>query len=577
MSTLVESHVPAMVEEEVDPRRWVALVVVLLAAFMDIVDTSIVLVAIPSIREDLGASYTAIQWTVAGYTLAFALGLITGGRLGDIFGRKRMFLLGVAGFTVASALAGLATTPAMLVGARVLQGAMAALMVPQVLSIIQVSFPPKEQRTAYGAYGAMLGLGAVAGPLLGGVLIGADLFGLGWRPIFLINLPVGIFALFAASVIVRESKSPLALRLDLVGAVIVTIGLLALIYPLVQGRALGWPAWAFGSMVASIPILAVFALYERRKTRIDGSPLVVLGLFRQRAFVAGLAVSLIFFSGIAGFFLVMMLYLQAGLGFPALRAGLTILPFEVGLFVASGLSVRLAPRMGRRVTSLGALLMAAGMAGLIVTIDRYGTGVGPWEFLPALVVCGLGLGLVAPTLVDVILAGVHHRDAGSASGVLNTNLQLGGAIGVALIGVVFFGLLGTEASASAEQVSVQIRQELAAEGVPAEAREQILGGFVRCFEDRMSAEDPSAVPPGCRQAKQASGPPSDADVAIRQVIEKAAAEARARSFSGTIERTLPFEVGVFLLSFLLMFLLPKAPRPSPSGEPTGAQPERSQS
>jgi EmrB/QacA subfamily drug resistance transporter len=574
MSSSTEAPAHSIVTADVEPHRWMALGVVLLAAVMDIIDTSIVLVAIPSIRADLGASYTAIQWTVAGYTLAFALGLITGGRLGDIFGRKRMFLLGVAGFTAASALSGLAVNPAMLVAARVLQGAMAALMVPQVLSILQVSFRGDEQRKAYGAYGAMLGVGAVAGPLLGGLLIGADLFGLGWRPIFLINLPVGIFALFAAAALVRESRSPFALRLDLIGAMIVTIGLLAIVYPLVQGRALGWPAWGFASMAASIPILGLFALYERRKTRIDGSPLVVLGLFRQRAFVAGLAVSLIFFSGIAGFFLVLMIYLQAGLGFSALRAGLTVLPFEVGLFIASGLSVQLAPRMGRTVTSLGALLMAVGMGGLMVTIDRYGTGIGPWQFLPALIVCGLGLGMVAPTLVDVILAGVSHRDAGSASGVLNTNLQLGGTIGVALIGVIFFGVLGTEAAASAEAVAPRIRSGLAAEGVSVQIRDQIVSGFASCFDDRMSAEDPSAIPASCRSERRSSQS-SETDAAIRGVIESAAAKAREGTFSETIKRTLPFEIAVFLSSFMLIFLLPKAPRSYAAEDPAVPQLESS--
>jgi EmrB/QacA subfamily drug resistance transporter len=550
---------------ELDPRRWLALGVVLLAAFINILDTGIVFVAIPSIQADLRASYSAIQWMAAGYTFAFAVGLITGGRLGDIFGRRRMFLLGVAGFTVASALSGFAVSPAMLVGSRVLQGAMAAVMVPQILSTIQVSFPPHEQRKAYGAYGAMIGVGSVAAPLVGGVLIAADAFGLGWRPIFLINVPVGIFAIVAAAAVMRESKSPSPLRLDLVGVVIVTIGLLALLYPLVQGRDLGWPAWTFVSMAVSAPVLGLFAIYEQAKTRKDGSPLVAVGLFGQRTFVAGQAAILIFFSGVAGFFLVVMLYLQAGLGFSALRAGLTLVAFPVGLIIASATSVRVAPRLGRAVTASGALVMAGGMASLLFMIGRYGIDIRSWQFAPSLLMCGLGLGMVAPTLVDVVLAAVPHRDAGSASGVLNTTLQLGNAVGVALIGVIFFGLLPSRADAGVEQVVPQIQAGLAAQTVSAKDREQIVDGFARCVQDQMTSQDPSAAPPSCRERL---GGGLSSDHGIARVVDSAATQAQARIFTWSMQRSLRFEIGVFLLSFGLMFLLPKTPRAPTPRQPT---------
>src|SRR4030095_14407607 len=299
-----------------DPRRWVALAVVLTAGFMQLVDISIVNVAIPSIQRDLDATYSQIQWVLAGSRLAVAGMLITGGRLGDIFGRKRLFMIGMAGFTLASALCGLAQSPGMLIGSRILQGLMGAIMFPQILSVIQVSFPPRERATAFGLFGATIGLATITGPLVGGLLIEADLFGLQWRPLFLVNVPIRILALAAAARSPLEARAHRALRLDPIGVAIVPAGLLLLVYPLVQGRDLGWPLWTFLSMAAAVPVLVGFAVYERHKKRLDGSPLVDLDLFRQRSFVPGLAVAGIFFMGIPAFFLVFSLWLQIWRGGP---------------------------------------------------------------------------------------------------------------------------------------------------------------------------------------------------------------------------------------------------------------------
>ena len=548
-----------------DPRRWVALAVVLIAGFMQLVDISIVNVAIPSIQRDLDATYADIQWVLAGYQLAFAVMLITGGRLGDIFGRKRLFMIGMAGFTLASALCGLAQTPDMLIASRILQGLFGAIMFPQVLSIIQVTFPPQERATAFGLFGATIGLATITGPLVGGLLIQADLFGLEWRPIFLVNLPIGIAALAVAARFLVESKAPRALRLDPVGVVVVTAGLLLLVYPLVQGRDLGWPPWTFLSMAASVPVLAGFAVYERYKKALDGSPLVDMDLFRQRSFVPGLLLAGIFFMGIPAFFLTFSLWLQIGLGFSALHAGLTGAPFAVGSALASAASVRLVPVLGRRILSAGSLLLVAGMVALMWTVDRYGGAVTSWQLLPALLLCGLGLGSVIAPLVNVVLAGIRAQDAGSASGVLTTVQQIGGAVGVALIGVVFFGLLGSQAAGVADDVLPGLRADLQGAGLPPAATQQVAAGFRTCFEDRANAKDPSAVPASCAQAQsQAQGQEE-----VGRVVAAAADTARRQDFSEAFQRTLLFEVAVYLACFLLVFLLPDA-RGDAAGQQAGA-------
>jgi EmrB/QacA subfamily drug resistance transporter len=427
-------------QRALDPRRWLALGVLLVAAVMDIVDATIVNVALSSVREDLGASGAELEWLVAAYTLPFAVGLISGGRLGDVFGRRRIFLVGVGGFTVASLLSGIATSAEMLIAARVAQGAMAALMVPQVLSTITAAFPPDERAKAYGIFGASIGMATVGGPLLGGALVEADLFGLGWRPIFLINLPVGLATLLAARALVRETRAERAARVDLAGMALATIALLLVVYPLVQGHELGWPVWTFAAMAAAVPVAALFAAHQARLGRAGRDPLVPLALFRERAFAGGVLASLTFFSGVAGFFLYTTIALQGGLGLSPLETAATYLPWSLGILAASGASVQLAPRLGRRLTVAGSLTMAVGMGALLFAFTSDATP-STWALAPGLLLGGLGMGMVAPTLMDVILGGVGERDSGSASGVVNTAMQVGGAIGVAVVGAVFFGAL----------------------------------------------------------------------------------------------------------------------------------------
>lgn len=423
-----------------DRRRWLALAIVMTAAFMDLVDVTIVNIAIPSIQRESGASVGQIQWITAGYALTFAAGLITGGRLGDIHGRKRLFLIGIGGFTLASALCGLAANPEMLVAARLLQGAMAAMMVPQVLSIVHATFPAHERGKVFGLFGAIVGLGAVSGPLLGALLTEWNLFGLGWRPIFLINLPVGILSFLLGRRFITESRAPRALRLDLVGVGLVTLGLVMLLYPLTRGRELGWPLWGYLSMAGAVAVFGALLSYEKRKAARDSSPLIELSLFRVKSFAAGIAVQTVFGVGLGIFFLVWTLYMQYGLGWSPLHAGLTGVPFSLAVSVAAGLSVqKLVPRFGRGVLRAGALAMAAGLLLYLWESDRYGLAITSWQMALPLVVTGAGMGLIVAPLTDAVLSEVPREHAGSASGLINTVQQMGNALGLGLVSVVFYG------------------------------------------------------------------------------------------------------------------------------------------
>lgn len=417
-----------------------AVAVVLIADFMDLLDATIVSVAAPAIAADLGASESALQWTLAGYTLAIGAGLITGGRLGDQHGRRRVFLVGLAAFTLTSAGCALAPTPEILIGTRVAQGLAAGLMVPQVFGIIRSSLEPKARSAAFGAYGAVLSLASVAGPLLGGLLVDADLFGLGWRTIFWVNIPVGILGLVLGARFLPESRARASARLDLLGAALAAAAAVLLLLPLVQGREWGWPWWGFALLALSVAAVALFVGWERRLVARGGAPILDPALLRIRAFAAGTAVSLLFFGAIGSFFLLLSLYLQLGTGRTALATGLIILPYAVGSILTSGVGVALAARAGRVLLVTGALALAASQV-LLLVIVRSDADPSYWALALPLFLGGLGLGLAAPPLVDVILSGVPAEDAGAAGGVLTTVSQVGGAAGVAVLGVVFFGVL----------------------------------------------------------------------------------------------------------------------------------------
>ncbi|MFI5908721.1 MFS transporter [Dactylosporangium sp. NPDC051541] len=412
---------------------WWVLAIVLAAEIMDLLDATVIAIAGPSIRTDLGGGTAFLQWLAAGYTLAFAIGLVTGGRLGDIFGRRPMFLAGAAGFTLMSLLCAVAPGPAWLVAFRVLQGLCGAVLIPQGLGLIKAAFPPDKLGAAFGAFGPVMGLSAVGGPILAGVLVDADLFGTGWRAIFLINLPVGLAALFAAALVLpRTAGRDPALRLDLPGTALLATALLLLVYPLVQGRELGWPWWCWAAMAASLPGLWLFTRYERRRVRAGRSPLVEPSLLAKRRFNAGLVVGLILFAGMMGLSLILSVYLQLGLGFSPRRAGLTQAPWALGTALGAVAAYSLNARFGGRKVLVGGTAVIALGAGLFLAFQ------GPWSMLPALLVLGVGMGASMTPYFDLVLAAVDEHEVGSASGTLTAAQQIGGAMGVACLGTAYF-------------------------------------------------------------------------------------------------------------------------------------------
>jgi EmrB/QacA subfamily drug resistance transporter len=442
------------------PRRWAALVPLLFVVFMDMVDSQIVAVALPSIRATTGASGSALEWIAAGYTLSFALLLITGGRLGDRYGRKALLMIGIAGFTMTSMLAGLAPTVEVLIIARLAQGACAGLMVPQVLAYVQTEFPPEERGKAFGLYGITFPIGGMAGPLLGGLLTGADLFGLGWRPIFLVNLPVGLLAMIMiAALMPHRRETVAAARVDLVGMLLAGAVLLSLMVPLIQGLQAGWPWWTVVLLIAFVPLLLIFLAHQRRRRRVGREPLLDLSLFERRGFGPGLLVAWLFLAGMAVFF-VLTLHLQEVLHFSPMITAVSFLPATLGIVTGNGLAMSVGAKAGRGLVALGVAASFIGIAGIALTVSLTAERLQLWQLIPSAVIFGIGLGMTMGKLVGTALQEVPAESAGSASGVINTVFQLGSATGIALIGSLYFERLHTGLP-SATAVAVALTAALA--------------------------------------------------------------------------------------------------------------------
>jgi EmrB/QacA subfamily drug resistance transporter len=415
--------------------RWVVAAVVLAANVMDLLDATIVNVAAPAVHRDLGGGVSTIQWLSAGYTLAFAVLLIAGARLGDILGRRRLFLVGSAGFTLFSAACSVAPTIGVLIAFRALQGACGALMIPQGFGLVkQVFDDDAELDKALGLFGPATGVAMLAAPIIAGALIDANLWGTGWRLVFLINIPVGALTLpLAIRSLPRGATHP-DVKLDIGGVLLVGLALVAIIYPLIQGRADGWPAWSFAVLAAGVILLLVFLRHERRHRN---SPLIEPTLLTNRTYLSGVAVALALFGAFGGLLLCISLYGQLGEGWSPIHAGLTLTPMFAGMILGMVGSLAAVRRLGRHLLHIGILLIAIGAAGLALSLAD-ARAASTWDLVPGLFLIGAGVGASIGQLFRFILASVTMDEVGSASGVLEAVQQLSTSLGVAVLGTIFF-------------------------------------------------------------------------------------------------------------------------------------------
>lgn len=429
--------------------RWVAFGTVVTAAVMDLLDSTIAQVAAPTIRNELGGSYAVIEWVTAAYALAMAVGLLTGGRLGDIFGRRRMLLAGMAGFVLASAACAAAQNAAELIGARAVQGLLGAVMLPQVFGLIRDMFAAHEMSKAFGVYGPVMGLSAMLGPIASGGLISLDVLGTGWRAIFAVNVPVGLAALVLGFRTLPSGAGTGGTRrgrLDLPGALLAGVAMFGLVFPLAQGHSLGWPAWLLAMMAGAVLALAGFGWYQVRRQRAGRDPLVEPSVFRHRPYLAGIVFSVVFTGSLGGIVMIFNVFLQNGLGFTPWHSAVTTAPWAAGAFVGSAIGGIAMARLGRRVLHAGLVVEAAGLLGIYAVLRGVdggaGGGVSTVDLLGPMVAGGIGMGMVFVPLFDIVMAGVRPQEMGSASGVLQTVNSLGMSLGIAGIGAIFFAQVG---------------------------------------------------------------------------------------------------------------------------------------
>ncbi|HTU96197.1 MAG TPA: MFS transporter [Solirubrobacteraceae bacterium] len=419
--------------------RWLVLIVVMTANVMDAMDSTIATVAGPSVRRDLGGGASTLQWISAGYTLAFAVLLIAGARLGDIFGRRRVFLVGLAGFTVFSATCAAAPSMTVLIASRALQGAFGALMIPQGFGFLKQVFPDQDEfNKAMGFVGPATGLPLLAAPVLAGALIDANLWHVGWRLVFLINVPIGVLALLLAFPTLPDSARRSDLKLDIGGVWLVGLALVAIIYPLIQGRAAGWPVWTFALLAAGLVLLVAFLRHERRHSH---NALIEPSLLANRTYLSGIAVILFFFGAFSGLLLCVSLYGQLGEGWSPIHAGLSLTPMVVGIMIGMTVSFALVNRLGRHLLHIGIVLIALGIADIALTLTGVHTA-STWDLVPGLALAGIGAGTSFAQLFGFVLNSVTMDEVGSASGVLEATQQLSTSLGVAVLGTIFFAAFG---------------------------------------------------------------------------------------------------------------------------------------
>jgi EmrB/QacA subfamily drug resistance transporter len=427
--------------------RWLALAVMLVGPLLGVIDFFIANIGINSIRTSLQAGFGEIELVVAGYGLTYAVCLITGGRLGDIYGRKKIFILGLIGFTSTSALCGLAPNATLLVIWRLLQGCTAAVMFPQALSFIHVNFSNSAKRLAFSIYGAALGFGSILGQILGGFLIQANVLGLGWRPIFLINVPIGLATVAVAWLVLRESHSEKPPRLDPIGTVLLSLALFLFSLPFMEGRDAGWPAWAWIALAVSIPLFAVFLRWENRLALRGATPLVEPRLLQDRGFLVGIGITCIYFAGHSSMLLVLCLFLQLSLNLNPFQAGLSLAPFSFGFLLGSTFSGKLNGYLGRKSLHVGTAVLAVTLAALALEASSI-HGQQSFLFVFTCFLYGIGRGLVTTPLFNTVLSGVPAQDAGAAAGIVSTAQQVANSVGIAVLGAVAFSVIPHRATAA---------------------------------------------------------------------------------------------------------------------------------
>ncbi|MEN0015878.1 MAG: MFS transporter, partial [Solirubrobacteraceae bacterium] len=418
--------------------RWLVFTAVLIADVMDLVDSTITNVGGPTIRADLGGGQPLLQWLAAAYTLAFAVFLITGSRLGDLFGRRRLFLIGAAGFITMSALCSLAWSPGSLIALRVLQGSFGALMIPQGFGMMTEIFQDDEMAKVFGVFGPVMGLSSVVGPILGALLIDANLFDTGWRLVFLINVPLGLIALyFGWRHMPRNVVAPGG-GIDPVGMLLIGAASLGLIYPLIEGREKGWPAWTFVILALGVVIAVGFVLWERRRP--TDNALVQFSLLKNVSFTSSMAVAVFFFAAVSGIMLVLALFWQVGEGRTPIQSAVALAPLSIGMVIGMIASFALIEKLGRKLVQIGMVVTALGLLAMAASIHG-SQHPSAWTLVPAVALVGAGMGQVFGQLFDVALASLSEHEVGSATGVLNALQQLSFSFGVAAVGTLFFDLL----------------------------------------------------------------------------------------------------------------------------------------
>ena len=429
--------------------RWIVAGVVLGANTMDLLDATIVNVAGPSIHRELGGGASIIQWLSAAYTLSFAVFLIAGARLGDIFGRRLMFLVGLVGFTAFSAACAVSPDVGLLVALRALQGGFGAVMIPQGFGLLKEMFDDEELGKATRLFGPSTGVAMLGAPILAGALIDANFWNIGWRLVFLINVPIGLAALPLAVRSLPRGVSHPDLALDVGGVGLVGLGLVAIIYPLIQGQSEGWPAWTFALIAAGAVLLVVFVRYEQRRS---DNALIESSLLTNRMYLSGIAVMLCLFGAFGGLLLCVSLYGQLGEGWSPIHAGLTLTPMVAGLIFGMIVSGFLVGRLGRHLLHIGITLVALGAVTLAVMLT--GTdAASTWDLVPGLLLVGAGVGTVLGQIIQFILAAVSMNEVGSASGVMEASQQLSTSLGVATLGTIFLALFKHHPAAEALRVT----------------------------------------------------------------------------------------------------------------------------